>query len=149
MRGAVVTGDPESKGHAGDGARRLAELADPSDPRGPAGAATCALYFREGLPLHAIDEDASLAPRLRPIAPPDVVVALDHMTDEHECIHAANDAMLALLGAVAGGAPVPRELASAVGALAAAPPGRYGAPGHSRGDGAAAVARARAHRMIE
>lgn len=42
-------------------------------------------YFAEALPLHAADEDASIAPRLRLHAPgPEVLAALDAMTREHQ-----------------------------------------------------------------
>lgn len=51
-------------------------------------------YFSIALPLHAADEDESIAPRLRRVAPTAVVEALARMTEEHGPIEAAIAAAL-------------------------------------------------------
>jgi hemerythrin-like domain-containing protein len=101
-----------------DGARRLAALTNPLDPLAPGGAAMCARYFREGLPLHALDEDLTLAPRLRPRASPEVADALDRIAADHDLVDEATEALLPTLDAVAKGAPVPADLAERVERLA-------------------------------
>lgn len=101
-----------------DGAHKLATLDDPADPRARAAALACARYFREGLPLHALDEDTSLAPRLRRVAPRAIGAALDRIAAEHEHIHTAIDAMLPWLDATAATGVVPRELGPTVDTLA-------------------------------
>lgn len=100
------------------GARRLADVEDRHDPQAPAAAAAAARYFREGVPLHALDEDASLAPRLRPLASGEIRRALDAVADQHEAIHAAIDALLEALDPIAAGGPVPDSLHDRVEALA-------------------------------
>lgn len=98
------------------GLGRLAALPDPHDPRAPAAAAQCYRYFREGLPLHALDEDVSLAPRLRRHRPgAEVEEALDRIAEEHHRIDAVLDMLLPLLEAVPN-AP-PRQLLEAHAAL--------------------------------
>jgi len=55
------------------------------DPRVAPTALACLRYFRDGLPLHGQDEDHSLAPRLRALAPDArVLEAMDRMREEHE-----------------------------------------------------------------
>lgn len=69
------------------GVRALAELPDPRDPRAAPTAREAARYLRVGLPLHAADEDLSLAPRLRVRGlSAREAAALDRMEDEHEHI---------------------------------------------------------------
>lgn len=89
------------------GLDRLAGLDDPADPRAPEAARQIARYFREGLRLHAQDEDLSVAPRLRG-ADPALDALLDRLEADHAAVDAALPAVLADLDAVAGGAPVER-----------------------------------------
>lgn len=100
------------------GARRLAALEDPADPRASDAARQCARYFREGLPLHAEDEDASLAPRLAGCVSEALDAALATMAAQHRDIDAANEALVRALEQVAAGDPVPAALAARVEALA-------------------------------
>jgi iron-sulfur cluster repair protein YtfE (RIC family) len=63
-------------------ARRIA-TAGPAERAGVAeAAARVARYFAQALPLHALDEEQSILPRLRGRAP-EVDAALDAMTREH------------------------------------------------------------------
>jgi iron-sulfur cluster repair protein YtfE (RIC family) len=84
------------------GLLRLVALDDLFDPRVPAAAAAAHRYFAEGLPLHARDEDESLAPRLLRVVPEaaGLLTALEH---EHEAIVQALDALLPSLSALARG----------------------------------------------
>lgn len=102
-----------------DGARRLAAVSDPLDPQAPDAATRCARYFREGVPLHALDEDASLAPKLRPLVAGELNTALDRVAAEHDVIHAAIEDLLWELDPIAAGGPVPESLRDRVEALAA------------------------------
>lgn len=88
-----------------DGLGRLAALDDLRDPRAPDAARACARYFREGLPLHGLDEDLSLAPRLRPTADAEVIDALDAMAAEHGLMDRGLPQLLADLDAVGVGDP--------------------------------------------
>lgn len=91
-----------------EGLGRLAALDDLTDPRAPTAASQCARYFREGLPLHAADEDQSLAPRLRAAGVTRAVTeALDRMTDDHRETDAGMIDLLPMLDAIAIGAPPP------------------------------------------
>ena len=77
------------------------------DPRAPATAVACARYLRVGLPLHAQDEDLSLAPRLRELLEldPATLELLDELEDEHDAIETEMPAVLAPLDAIAAGQP--------------------------------------------
>lgn len=92
-----------------DGLARLVALEDLHDPRAPDAATACARYFREGLPLHGLDEDLSLAPRLRAFGNADVDAALDCMAAEHAMLDRGLPLVLADLDTLAAGAPVPRK----------------------------------------
>lgn len=59
----------------------------------------CARYFREALPLHVEDEEASVRPRLAG-AGPEVASALAQMHDEHAAHEPLLAALLAALSAV-------------------------------------------------
>jgi hypothetical protein len=63
-------------------------------------AAAVARYFREALPLHEQDEEASIAPRLR-----DAALA-EEIRAEHEVLHAATRALIHACERIAG-APDP------------------------------------------
>lgn len=91
------------------GLERVAALDDLSDPRVPPAAEQAARYFRDGLPRHGADEDASLAPRLRARGvTPEVGAALDAMTAEHGEMDLLLPGLLADLDALAAGrAPSP------------------------------------------
>lgn len=92
-----------------DGLARLVALEDLHDPRAPEAATACARYFREGLPLHGLDEDLSLAPRLRVFGDADVDAALDCMAAEHAMLDRGLPSLLADLDTLAAGALVPRK----------------------------------------
>ena len=52
-------------------------------------------YFTVGLPLHVLDEDLSLAPRLREASPPpEVLSVLDELTRQHREIDAQIELLL-------------------------------------------------------
>ena len=51
-------------------------------------------YFSVALPLHVIDEDESIRPRLEPVAPPPVVSALEKMSQQHQHIDAMLERLL-------------------------------------------------------
>lgn len=66
------------------GVAALAALDDPLDPRGRPTAAWAVRYLREGLVLHARDEDQSLVPALLELPTGAAAVdAIDRMEDEH------------------------------------------------------------------
>ena len=66
------------------GVAALAALEDPLDPRGRPTAAWAVRYLREGLVLHARDEDQSLVPALLELPTGAAAVdAIDRMEDEH------------------------------------------------------------------
>lgn len=90
----------------GDGVERLAALPDLADPRVPAAAAQAARYFREGLPEHGRDEDLSLHPRLRPLAP-ELGPVLDGLEVEHAAMHGVVGALVAMLDRLAAGETPP------------------------------------------
>lgn len=89
-----------------DGLSRIAALPDLQDPRVPAAAAQAHRYFSVGLPLHAVDEDESLAPRLRK-AVPESGPLLDALHRDHVAIDACLATLLPLLQSLAEGRPVP------------------------------------------
>ncbi|MCK6502037.1 hemerythrin domain-containing protein [Myxococcota bacterium] len=85
------------------GVRALAGAAA-DDPRAAQTAQDCARYLRIGLPLHALDEDASLRPLLlRGPGAGAVERALDRMSSEHERIEAGLPQALDTLEAAAAG----------------------------------------------
>jgi hypothetical protein len=88
------------------GLHRIATLPDLADPRVPAAAAQARRYFAEGLPLHADDEDLSLAPRLRLVAP-ECGPLLDELERDHRQIDACLATLLPLLGTLAEEGTVP------------------------------------------
>lgn len=88
------------------GLHRIAALPDLADPRVPAAAAQARRYFAEGLPLHADDEDLSLAPRLRLVAP-ECGPLLDELERDHRRIDACLATLLPLLGTLAEEGKVP------------------------------------------
>ncbi|MDP2316375.1 MAG: hemerythrin domain-containing protein [Pseudomonadota bacterium] len=88
-----------------DGLSRIAELPDLADPRVPEAAAQAHRYFAEGLPLHAADEDDSLAPRLRRVVPESGQL-LDELAADHRAIDAVLATLLSILQAAADGRPV-------------------------------------------
>lgn len=72
--------------------------ADPDDPRARATCDAMERYLRDALPLHAQDEDLSLAPRLLDTEPDDALVAaLDRMEAEHDAVDAGRRACIAAL----------------------------------------------------
>ena len=88
-------------------------IAKYGDPRAPAAAAQIARYLREGLPLHAQDEDLSLAPRLLQVHP-ELSGLLAELAEDHLRMDAGMPAVLALLDRWAAVQPPPRpELAEA------------------------------------
>ncbi|MDP2304694.1 MAG: hemerythrin domain-containing protein [Pseudomonadota bacterium] len=88
------------------GLHRIASLPDLADPRVPSAAAQARRYFSEGLPLHADDEDLSLAPRLRIVAP-ECGPLLDELERDHRQIDACLATLLPLLGTLAEEGRVP------------------------------------------
>ncbi|MDP2311574.1 MAG: hemerythrin domain-containing protein [Pseudomonadota bacterium] len=88
------------------GLQRIAALPDLSDPRVPSAAAQARRYFAEGLPLHADDEDLSLAPRLRAVAP-ECGPLLDELERDHRKIDACLATLLPMLGTLAEEGRVP------------------------------------------
>ena len=90
------------------GLRILAELEDPADRRAPEAGRQIARYLREGLPLHARDEDDSIAPRLAAVDP-SVRPLLDTLAEGHARLDAVMPDILADLDRVADGAPVDRD----------------------------------------
>lgn len=94
----------------GDGVERLGALPSLADPRVPAAAAQAGRYFREGLPEHGRDEDLSLHPRLRTLAP-ELGPVLDALEAEHAAMHTVVGAMVGVLDRLAAGeTPAPEEL---------------------------------------
>jgi len=97
-----------------EGLRRVVALSAEADPRIPPAAAQAARYLREGLPLHAADEDDSLAPRLRR-AQPETAALLDTLAREHTTLEERIARLLPSLDTLAaGGAVDPSTLAAAV-----------------------------------
>lgn len=99
------------------GLARLAALPTLDDPRVPSSAAQAHRYFSEGLPLHAQDEDLSLAPRLLLVAPESAALLHDLAAD-----HVVIDQWLAELGPLlatlaAGGTVDPAALRRAADGL--------------------------------
>ncbi len=88
------------------GLQRIATLPDLADPRVPAAAAQARRYFAEGLPLHADDEDLSLGPRLRAVAP-ECGPLLDELERDHRKIDACLATLLPMLGTLAEEGRVP------------------------------------------
>lgn len=88
------------------GLHRIAELPDLSDPRVPSAAAQARRYFAEGLPLHALDEDLSLAPRLLRVAP-ECGPLLAELERDHRKIDACFATLLPMLGTLAEEGRVP------------------------------------------
>jgi hemerythrin-like domain-containing protein len=82
------------------GLERLAALPDLRDPRVPSAAEQARRYFTEAFPLHAADEDLSLAPRLRVVVP-ECVALLDAIEDEHAAIDACLATLVPQLDALA------------------------------------------------
>jgi hypothetical protein len=69
-------------------ARRIVEI-EASEADVAEAAAGVERYFRVALPLHVADEEMSIRPRLLAAKPsPDIVVALEAMTEEHGVIEA-------------------------------------------------------------
>lgn len=104
---------------AGLAARIAAHPEAPPAERAEAAAAVVR-YFTVALPLHAADEDASLAPRLRG-RDPAVDAALAQMTAEHAAHAAVLEPVIAACRAIAAApATTPPSLAADAAALAAA-----------------------------
>jgi hemerythrin-like domain-containing protein len=83
-------------------------------------AAAVLRYFSVALPLHAEDEDLSLAPRLLATAvPAELRAALEAMTREHEPIEATLRDLAPLWSDLAAGDPRPASLGAALDAGAA------------------------------
>lgn len=89
------------------GLLRLLDLPDWSDVRVPESARSAHRYFSVGLPLHAIDEDVSLAPRLLGVAP-ECGALLADLEREHQEILRWLDRLLPLLARLGEGAGVDR-----------------------------------------
>ncbi|MCA9640399.1 MAG: hemerythrin domain-containing protein [Myxococcales bacterium] len=88
---------------------RLAEVEHLDDPAVIDGVRACARYFREGLPLHAQDEDLSLTPRLEQLSlRPQEISALWQMFTQHQQIDTLTAEVLAMLDAVVTQEPVDR-----------------------------------------
>lgn len=91
------------------GLGRVAALPDLADARVPEAAGRARRYFGEGLPLHAADEDLSLAPRLRAVVPTSGPL-LDELARDHHEIDAILATLLPLLDTLADGQLVPLAL---------------------------------------
>lgn len=91
------------------GLDRIVSLPDLGDPRVPEAAAQARRYFAEGLPLHADDEDLSLAPRLR-LAVPASASLMDDLARDHEAIHACLATLVIQLDALAQGRQTPHSV---------------------------------------
>lgn len=89
------------------GLERVAALPDLHDPRVPSAASRARRYFAEGLPLHGDDEDLSLAPRLRRVAP-ETGPLLDALEQDHRRIDVCLGTLLPMLRTLAEGDVVPR-----------------------------------------
>ncbi len=88
------------------GIETLLAFPDWSDPRAIATARDCAHYFREALPLHAEDEDASVAPRLVRLGlGPELSATLRRLAEEHHAIDEGCRAVVAALDSVVAGDP--------------------------------------------
>lgn len=84
----------------------LAALPDLRDPRAPGMAANALHFFRNELPLHVAAEDRSLAPRLRRAVPGSARL-LDELARDHADVDACIWVLLAHLGPLAAGRPIP------------------------------------------
>ena len=91
-----------------DGLSRMAALPDLSDPRVPPSAAQAHRYFSIALPLHAADEDRSLAPRLLRVAPGTAPV-LAELAEDHAGIDRLLLTLNPMLEALSQGGMVPVE----------------------------------------
>jgi iron-sulfur cluster repair protein YtfE (RIC family) len=67
-------------------AARLARVEEASTDEVADAARSVERFFRNGLPLHAEDEDRSIAPRLLAVVDADVRAAVERMRDEHPAI---------------------------------------------------------------
>lgn len=81
------------------GLRRIV-AAGPDDPRVPGAAAMAWRYFAVGLPLHALDEDESLAPRLL-LLDPTLEAMLEGLSEEHAQMDVILARLLPMLDALA------------------------------------------------
>ena len=111
-RGAGVVAEPDAVDlllachqrirHFTQVAAALADAPDAPPAEVAAAAVGVLRYFTEALPLHAEDEDASVAPRLLAAEPPaQVRVALESMTREHGALDEALAALAPRWRAVA------------------------------------------------
>ncbi len=91
-----------------DGLSRMAALSDLGDPRVPASAAQAHRYFSIALPLHAADEDRSLAPRLHAVAP-DCDGLMEALARDHAQIDQCLLRLNPMLEALSQGEIVPVE----------------------------------------
>lgn len=81
-----------------NGFRKVVE--NHTDPRVPAAAAQIARYLREGLPLHAKDEDQSLGPRLL-VLHPELAGLMRDLAADHQRMDEGMPLVLALLDRLA------------------------------------------------
>lgn len=98
------------------GLDRVVAAAESGDPRVPAAAVQIRRYFAEGLPLHAADEDLSIAPRLIPLAP-ELAPLFQDLARDHEAIDACIATLVLQLDALAAGRPSPQAVLRATAAL--------------------------------
>lgn len=92
-----------------EGLERLALAEELGEPACVDAARSCARYFREALPLHAEDEDLSVAPRLDGLPlRPDEVAARWRMFTQHQEIEALCAELLPMLQAIGDRQPVDR-----------------------------------------
>jgi hypothetical protein len=102
------------------GAEAVVAFPDWRDPRAITTAKGCARYFRDALPLHAQDEDLSVAPRLRQLdLGSETQAALRQMTQEHDAIHAGCAAVVDALEDIVAGGPRSDALETALAPFAA------------------------------
>lgn len=100
-----------------DGLTRLVTLDDLRDPRVIPSAQMAVRYFSIGLPLHAADEDDSIAPRLATRVP-GCEALLDSLEIEHGAIDACLARLIPQLSMLAeGGQPSRAALRAEVGFL--------------------------------
>jgi hemerythrin-like domain-containing protein len=90
------------------GLARMAALPSLDDPRVPPSAAQAHRYFAEGLPLHAQDEDLSLAPRLLAVVP-EARGLMEDLAADHVIIDRWLAELLPLLAALSKGEPADQE----------------------------------------